>query len=87
MIYKTDFSSDPFSNGWVTNNPDRYKHTATEGLPPGSLYTENYTNSGDWATIDINYNGESFHLEFDVKPTVRDTGDVCIGLFGPTRVK
>ena len=86
VIYQTDFSSDPFSNGWVTNNPNRYKHSDAEGLPPGSLYTENYTNSGDWATTDINYNGESFHLEFDVKPTVRDTGDVCIGLFGPTRV-
>ncbi len=82
-IYQTDFSSDPFLNGWTTNNSERYYWDSGSQ----TLFTDNYTNSGDWATRDLSYNGESFRLTFDVMP-VRgpwETGDIDIGLFGPTR--
>lgn len=82
VLVNEDFSSDPFSNGWTTNNSSRYSWDSGSG----SLYTDNYTNSGDWATTGINYNGGSFNLAFDVKVTARNTGDVNIGLFGPTKI-
>jgi hypothetical protein len=80
VLYETDFSTDP---AWDTNNPSRYYWDAATA----SYYTDNYTNSQDWATISLNgaYNGESFKLQFDVKPTVRDTGDVNVGLFDSSR--
>lgn len=81
-VVNEDFSSDPFSNGWTTNNSSRYYWDSSTQ----SLYTNNYTNSGDYATKNISYNGESFRLEFDVNPTYSDNGDVNIGLFGPTRI-
>lgn len=83
-VYETDFSSDPFLNGWITNNSGRYYWDSGSQ----TLFTDNYTNSGDWATTDINYHGESFRLTFDVLPLRNpgETGDVDIGLFGPTRV-
>jgi len=83
VVYETDFSSNPFLNGWTTNNSERYFWDSGSQ----SLFTNNYTNSGDWATTDIAYNGESFFLSFDILP-IRDfgeTGDIDIGLFGPTR--
>ncbi len=82
-LYETDFSSDP---GWDTNNSSRYHwDSAAE-----SFYTDNYTNSGDYATKTIDYNGESFRLQFDIKPTYQNYagpsgyggyGDIDFGLF------
>ena len=79
LIYKTDFSINP---GWVANDSSRYYWDSATG----SYYTNNYTNSGDWATTPISYNGGSFKLQFDIKATTRDTGDVCFGLFDSSRM-
>ena len=76
--YIEDFSIDP---GWETNNSEHYHWDSERKV----YYTSNYTNSNEYATIPLNYKGGSFLLEFDLKPTDRDTGDVCIGLFGSER--
>ena len=56
-VYETDFSTDP---GWETNNPARYYWDVTSQ----TYFTDNYTNSQEWATTDLAYNGESFRLVF-----------------------
>lgn len=79
-LYETDFSTNP---GWDTNNSSRYHwDSATQ-----SFYTDNYTDSGNYATKTIDYNGESFRLKFDVKPVMQNWGygDIDFGLFGPER--
>jgi hypothetical protein len=77
--YSTDFLGDP---GWSTNNPSRYHWDPVTG----SLFTDNYTNSGDWITKTIPYSGESFELQFDIRTGERDTGDVCFGLFDSAKL-
>ena len=81
--YSTDFSTDP---GWNTNNSSHYYWDSSIGNPAGSLCTTNYTNSQEWITTPINYNGESFSLDFDIMPTTRDTGDCNFGLLGPLKL-
>lgn len=81
LVIDESFDSDPFSNGWETNNPSRFYWDSSNEW----LHTENYTNSGDWAMLPIDYNGESFRLSFDIQPTERTTGDVNFGLFGSTK--
>lgn len=89
IVYETNFSSDPV---WITEDScsSRYYWDSISQ----TYFTDNYTNSGAirgcWAVTDtgvINYGGESFKLAFDVKVERLDgeTGDVCIGLFGPDR--
>jgi len=80
-FYQTDFSNEPY---WPTNNPSRYYWDAGTQ----TFFTDNFTNSQDNAITDITYNGESFQLTFDVKPvrSPGETGDVNVGLFGPTRI-
>ena len=88
-VYETDFSTDP---GWITEDScsSRYYWDSISQ----TYFTDNYTNSGPikgcWAVTDtgvINYGGGSFKLAFDVQVERLDgeTGDVCIGLFGPNR--
>jgi uncharacterized repeat protein (TIGR02543 family) len=72
--YFTDFSTTP---DWETNNSNRYFWDSSIS----AYSTTNYTNSGDWATKSIYYNGGSFTYSVDIKPTDRDTGDVCFGLY------
>jgi hypothetical protein len=74
VLYFNDFSTDP---KWDTNNSNRYFWDSEMEL----FSTENYTNSGDWATTTVNYLGGSFKYSVDIMPTERDTGDVCFGLF------
>jgi hypothetical protein len=80
-VYETDFSTDP---GWTTNNHARYHWVADSQ----TFFADTYTNNGEFATTDLDYDGESFQLTFDVKPIRNpgETGDVNVGLFGPTRV-
>ncbi len=78
VLYNTDFSTNP---NWDTNNSSRYHWDSSTK----TYYTENYTNSGNWATTTVNYSGGSFQYTVDVMPTERDTGDVCFGLFDQNR--
>lgn len=82
-VLNEDFSTDPFTRGWETNMPDRYYWSFTGQY----LFTDNYTNSGEWATIPVIYNGESFRLTFRVKPARNpgDDGDAVVGILGPSR--
>lgn len=81
LYINENFSTDPFSNGWETNNDSRYYWDSTNRW----LHTENYTNSGDFALLPIDYNGEYFSLTYDVQIRERTTGDVNVGLFGSTK--
>ncbi|HCJ94147.1 MAG TPA: hypothetical protein DHV69_02715, partial [Sphaerochaeta sp.] len=74
ILYSNDFSTNP---NWNTNNSSRYFWNSSVQ----AYSTENYTNSGDWATTPVDYSGDSFRYTVDIKPTERDTGDVCFGLF------
>jgi hypothetical protein len=59
VIYETDFSSNP---GWITNSPSHYYWDGD--LQMYYFNTEGGTNGNSYTPIE--YNGESFTLEFDV---------------------
>jgi len=59
MIYKTDFSTNP---GWITNSPSHYYWDGD--LQMYYFNTEGGTNGNSY--VPIQYDGESFTLEFDV---------------------
>jgi hypothetical protein len=82
-FFLDDFSADPFGGAWQTNNAAQYHWDGTTG----TLFTDNYTNSGNWASTPISYDGQSFELSFEILPIrgASETGDITFGLLGPTR--
>lgn len=74
LVYQTDFSSDP---GWTTNNSSNYYRDAAENAYKMVLQDA----SGEYGTKSVAWSGESFRLEFDVKPvSIGWAGDVLFGL-------
>ncbi len=65
ILYATNFSTNPL---WQTNNPTRYYWEPQKGMyhyliQPGT---------GGYSFIPVNYNGESFTLEYDYYPVITD---------------
>lgn len=65
VVYDTDFLTEP---GWKTNNPSRYYWNAEKE----SYHYLEEGGTGGYAFTPIDYNGESFTLEFTITPTKTD---------------
>ncbi|MEK6871609.1 MAG: dockerin type I domain-containing protein [Nanoarchaeota archaeon] len=72
----SDFSVDP---GLETNNPDNYS------ISEGTFESNTSTNSQEYGTVPVDYKGEDFTLQFDIKVLERSTGDTNIGIFSSSR--
>ena len=75
LKYNQDFSSDP---GWTTNNPSRfYRDPSTN-----TFYALTVEGASEYATTPVNWTGDSFKIEFDIKiaASQRD-GGIRVGLF------
>ena len=82
MIYTTDFATDP---GWITNNAARlYWDSAAETYHASQ---ENVNGGGDYAYQEVDYQGQSFQLQWDMLPTSVDyAADTDFGLFDSTNI-
>lgn len=82
VIYTTDFATDP---GWITNNAARlYWDSAAETYHASQ---ENVNGGGDYAYQEVDYQGQSFQLQWDMLPTAVDyAADTDFGLFDSTNI-
>tara|TARA_R110002111_G_scaffold177181_1_gene243203 strand:- start:6646 stop:12345 length:5700 start_codon:yes stop_codon:yes gene_type:complete len=74
--FATDFVTDP---GLQSNNTNRYF------IADGVLEANSLTNSQEYGTFPVDYSGESFTLDFDIKILDRTNGDTNFGLFSNSR--
>jgi hypothetical protein len=76
ILFASDFSRDP---GLKTNSTRNYV------VSNGVFQARSYTNSQQYGTFPVNYQGESFNLTFDIEIHARDSGDTNFGLFSGSR--
>jgi hypothetical protein len=79
LQYSHDFSSDP---GWTTNNASRfYRDPATN-----TFFATTVEGAEEYATIPVNWTGNSFRIEFDIKiASSQFASGISVGLFDADR--
>ncbi len=78
-LYETDFSKDP---GWTTNNGSRFYWDSLVQ----AYYANTVEGANEYSTIPLNWNGDSFRLEFDIKIVSSQwASGISVGLFDEDR--